>query len=790
LKRIEPVVSPALEIGHVQTMMLLSTGSEPSLGLDDVFTSSASSHSLPSIPGHRDVPNEASTPRPVEKRTTPEPKQSFENTVGPPSSLPHKTSFGSDHETKKETSNLQAADRDTILQGAAPRYAFAFSSPPGLKTTAARELYEIPNLTVGLLPVDTKTARTNVPAISEEEREKEQTKKEFERIKAIEKLEEARREAVQAKRLLYADFENTVALTSMPPPLLDTKTLVLLISKRAESHAQRANQARAHTILSSHGLKYGVVDGSDPESEKWRDELLELSGMRNTYPQLFLIDDENVEFLGDFNKLLEMNESGLLNGSLIEKPQEEVKHRWQPHRGQEEPPKTGSDNAFAEAESAHARFGIAAFEAEMKLQEEISQLRAEMARKEKVESEVRNQLAAQLVKLKAREAHQQETQSKAKQLLEDAVKKRASEEKRRKVAEKARKQAESELVRQQTLLKELREREEAEMTRIRSDEDARRNAEKEARHKREEEIRKRLEAEARIDLEEAARRAAELELERLRGILHRQESSQEARRNVNATLAIQKTIKALREAETTATQKAEEEARLRAEEAKRRLEMERARKKAELELLRLKKDIVRKQKIDKLRAEEEAEMARERFHEEKRLRLLAEQELEKLRAATSSSNRENGNKSSRKENLFSNAVVASAEMGQRAAKPRDASLLSSLPRARSATRKATTKDDHRLVVSESPIKDPTTLRRLRSMEEKLQQLKEAKLKLKQEQAKALKREEKQRVKSPPSSRVANHEGAVPTGENARLLAMQTKLAKLKARQARSLLSTS
>ena len=362
LKRIEPVVSPALEIGHVQPMMLLSTGSEPSLGLDDVFTSSASSHSLPSIPGHRDVPNEASTPRPVEKRTTPEPKQSFENTVGPPSSLPHKTSFGSDHETKKETSNLLAADRDTILQGAAPRYACAFSSPPGLKTTAARELYEIPNLTVGLLPVDTKTARNNVPAISEEEREKEQTKKEFERIKAIEKLEEARREAVQAKRLLYADFENTVALTSMPPPLLDTKTLVLLISKRAESHAQRANQARAHTILSSHGLKYGVVDGSDPESEKWRDELLALSGMRNTYPQLFLIDDENVELLGDFNKLLEMNESGLLNGSLIEKPQEEVKHRWQPHRGQEEPPKTGSDNAFAEAESAHARFGIAAFE--------------------------------------------------------------------------------------------------------------------------------------------------------------------------------------------------------------------------------------------------------------------------------------------------------------------------------------------------------------------------------------------------------------------------------------------
>ena len=426
----------------------------------------------------------------------------------------------------------------------------------------------------------------------------------------------------------------------------------------------------------------------------------------------------------------------------------------------------------------------------MKLQEEISQLRAEMARKEKVESEVRNQLAAQLVKLKAREAHQQETQSKAKQLLEDAVKKRASEEKRRKVAEKARKQAESELVRQQTLLKELREREEAEMTRIRSDEDARRNAEKQARHKTEEEIRKRLEAEARIDLEESARRAAELELERLRGILQRQqESSQEARRNVNATLAIQKTIKALREAEVTATQKAEEEARLRAKEAKRRLEMERARKKAELELLRLKKDIVRKQKIDKLRAEEEAEMARERFNEEKRLRLLAEQELEKLRAATSSSsNRENGNKSSRKENLSSNAVVASAGMGQRAAKPRDASLLSSLPRARSETRKAATKEDLRLVVSESPIKDPTTLRRLRSMEEKLQQLKEAKMK--QEQAKALKREEKQRMKSPPSSRVANHEGAVPTGENARLLAMQTKLAKLKTRQARALLSRS
>jgi hypothetical protein len=628
----------------------------------------------------------------------------------------------------------------------------------------------------------------------------EQAKKELERIIAIEKLEEARREAANAKRQLYADFENTIALTSMPPPLLDKKTLVLLISKRTASHAQRANQARAQTILSSQGLKYGVVDGSDPESENWRDELLELSGMKGTYPQLFLIDDEKVEFLGDFNKLLEMNESGTLNGSLIEKP-EEVRHRWQPHKGEQQPI-TESSDAFAEAESTHARFGLAAFEAEKKVQEEIIQLRAEMARKEKAESEVRARLEAELLQLKATEEQRQETETKTKQMLEEAIQLRELEEMKRQVAEQGRKHAESELLSQQKLLQELRAREEAEMTRIRSDEKARRNAKKEAQRKTEEEIQKRIHAETRIQSEEVARLAAELELERLRVILQAQASSQGSKGDVAATLVIQKTIKALREAETRANQKAEEEAGLRAKEAKRRLEVEKARKKAELELLRLRKDIVRQQKIDKLRAEEEAELARERIEEEKRLRIRAEQELEKLQVASENA------KAVRKENRPNNLIMTSTETIKptrprnassppmmastettASPKPRDPSLprqmgsiepsKSTKPRGassprRTGTRKSMGKDDQ--VVS-SPVKDSETLKKLQSMEEKLQMLKEEKLK--QEQAKATKQIVKRTDKQQRSS-VINDDA---TAESARLLAMQKKLAKLKARQA-------
>lgn len=179
----------------------------------------------------------------------------------------------------------------------------------------------------------------------EQEWTKEREKKEMDRLKAIQQMEEKRKKQKAARETRLENFgtdnkEATpgVALlkTATVPHPTDRKRLLLLIARFSFNLSQRANQERAKTMLTAKGLNYEIVDASDPESKLRCDALIELSGMKGKYPQLFIVDGDETEFLGDFNAILKMNEIGTLSESLLIKDHTDGKARRQLQEQQEE----------------------------------------------------------------------------------------------------------------------------------------------------------------------------------------------------------------------------------------------------------------------------------------------------------------------------------------------------------------------------------------------------------------------------------------------------------------------
>jgi hypothetical protein len=94
------------------------------------------------------------------------------------------------------------------------------------------------------------------------------------------------------------------------------KKLLVLISNQSGSRQQLANQDRALTLLLAQGIEPELLDGSDPTSKDRRNELFGISGIRANYPQFFILQGETTTFLGSFDTVESMNDSGTLAGIL------------------------------------------------------------------------------------------------------------------------------------------------------------------------------------------------------------------------------------------------------------------------------------------------------------------------------------------------------------------------------------------------------------------------------------------------------------------------------------------
>jgi hypothetical protein len=155
------------------------------------------------------------------------------------------------------------------------------------------------------------------------------------RIKAEEEArihaeKEAKRKAAEAEARRLADEERrrheeaerqrTKILITQNATLGDGRTLILLVSKSSGNPSQNANTSRLKIMLDGLGLppdEIDEVDGGDVVQKERRNSLFEISGKRAQYPQILMREaDGTTNFIGDFDELQFLNESGTLGQTL------------------------------------------------------------------------------------------------------------------------------------------------------------------------------------------------------------------------------------------------------------------------------------------------------------------------------------------------------------------------------------------------------------------------------------------------------------------------------------------
>ena len=98
------------------------------------------------------------------------------------------------------------------------------------------------------------------------------------------------------------------------------KKMVLLISSMPKDFATQTNITRLQTIV--HGLGFpteGIetIDGCDTSMTHRRNELFSISGMRAKYPQLFVQDGTHTKFIGEFEDIQGLVDSGALMDMIL-----------------------------------------------------------------------------------------------------------------------------------------------------------------------------------------------------------------------------------------------------------------------------------------------------------------------------------------------------------------------------------------------------------------------------------------------------------------------------------------
>lgn len=98
----------------------------------------------------------------------------------------------------------------------------------------------------------------------------------------------------------------------------DAKNFLCLVSMGCHDRLQTSHQSRALGWLASRGVPHVVVDGMDPDTRDFREELFGISGTRGNYPQFFVASSDGaIEYFGDFDKMERLNETSSLPPEIL-----------------------------------------------------------------------------------------------------------------------------------------------------------------------------------------------------------------------------------------------------------------------------------------------------------------------------------------------------------------------------------------------------------------------------------------------------------------------------------------
>jgi hypothetical protein len=104
----------------------------------------------------------------------------------------------------------------------------------------------------------------------------------------------------------------TDAATDAKPKLL------VLCSNQSLDRGVAAKQQKAFAFLDVKGINYGTLDGAEPKNKDRCNNPFTLSGIRAQYPQLFLVQGDQLKFWGDWERFDTSNEMGTLTEELVE----------------------------------------------------------------------------------------------------------------------------------------------------------------------------------------------------------------------------------------------------------------------------------------------------------------------------------------------------------------------------------------------------------------------------------------------------------------------------------------
>ena len=112
------------------------------------------------------------------------------------------------------------------------------------------------------------------------------------------------------------------------------RSVLALVSEGVIDRVQSSNQRRALFLLDAKKVPYEKVDGMDPAQREVRDDLFELAGFGGSddgdgndlarkrkpvsYPQFFFVGDGAVSYVGDFERLLSLNDASDIPKEILD----------------------------------------------------------------------------------------------------------------------------------------------------------------------------------------------------------------------------------------------------------------------------------------------------------------------------------------------------------------------------------------------------------------------------------------------------------------------------------------
>mmetsp|Transcript_11289 Transcript_11289/g.31911 ORF Transcript_11289/g.31911 Transcript_11289/m.31911 type:complete len:270 (+) Transcript_11289:247-1056(+) len=122
----------------------------------------------------------------------------------------------------------------------------------------------------------------------------------------------------------------------------EKRSVLALVSEGVVDRVQSSHQRRALFLLDARGVPYEKVDGMDPAQREVRDGLFELAGFGGgagcgagggaggdtsekkrskkpvSYPQFFFVGDGTISYVGDFERLLNLNDASDIPREILD----------------------------------------------------------------------------------------------------------------------------------------------------------------------------------------------------------------------------------------------------------------------------------------------------------------------------------------------------------------------------------------------------------------------------------------------------------------------------------------